>query len=150
MKDIQEIINRCEVIVSSNDKIEYLETINKLGKKVWNNVYDNNGTVAIQSDDLVVVNQANVRTLYRVKPLVQLDMFEPEYGIDDSPKDDTRIIQIILYFDEPEITEFKELAKIAMRAEFTDYTSKANLSDLFLFILKKHYDTKRISNGQTM
>lgn len=81
------------------------------------------------------------------------DLFEPSYGVDNSPKDDTRIIQIILYFDEPEIDEFKRLAKDAMRIEFTDYVQKGNLSDLFLKLLRKYYGNSKIegtSVGQGM
>lgn len=68
------------------------------------------------------------------------DLFEPEYGVDNSPPDNTRITQVILYFNSDDAVELKRLAKEAMKTEMPDrYLDIGNLSDLYLLILKKHY-----------
>lgn len=68
------------------------------------------------------------------------DVFEPEYGVDQSPADDTRITQVILYYDESDVVELKRLAKEAMKIEMPgEYLEKGNLSSLYLIILKKYY-----------
>ena len=68
------------------------------------------------------------------------DLFEPDYGVDQSPEDKTKITQVILYFDAPDAVELKELAKEAMKKEMTDrYLDQGNLSDLYLIMLRKYY-----------
>lgn len=67
------------------------------------------------------------------------DLMEPDYGNDNSPVDNTRITQVILYFDEPDAKLLKRLAKEVMKAEMPeDYIQNANLSNLYLLLLKKH------------
>jgi hypothetical protein len=69
------------------------------------------------------------------------DLFsEPDYGVDQSPQDDTRITQVILYFSEPDVAELKRLAKEALKKEMPlDYIENGNLSNLYLLLLRKHY-----------
>lgn len=83
------------------------------------------------------------------------DLMEPEYGEDQSPPDNTRITQVILYYDEPDVAKLKELAKAAMKVEMPDrFLDVGNLSDLYLLILKKYYgnqiNTQAPFNGQAM
>lgn len=76
------------------------------------------------------------------------DLLEPDYGIDNSPEQDIRITQVILYYDEHDAESLKELAKEAMKIEMPgEFINRGNLSDLYLLILKKHYGTK--NNMQT-
>lgn len=73
------------------------------------------------------------------------DFLEADYGVDNSPKDPTRITQIILYFDEPETEELKRLAKEAMKVEFpNDYIENGNLSMLYLKMLRRYYGKDNI------
>lgn len=75
-------------------------------------------------------------------------MFEPEYGVDQSPLDPTKITQIILYFDEPDTIELKRLAKEAMKVEFPEtFMKEANLSNLYLHLLKKYYGKNNIEGA---
>jgi hypothetical protein len=68
------------------------------------------------------------------------DLLEPDYGVDASPPDDTRITQVILYFNEDDARELKRIAKEAMKIEWPEsYTEHGNLSDLYLLLLKRHY-----------
>lgn len=82
------------------------------------------------------------------------DLLEPEYGEDQSPPDDTRITQVILYYDEADMQLLKQLAKVAMKKEMPgEYLEKGNLSELYLIILKKYYGNESIEvapdfNGQ--
>jgi len=65
------------------------------------------------------------------------DLLEPVYGVDQSPPDDTHIVQVLLYFSEEEAEEFKKLCKQRMKEVWpTSYTEKGNISDLLLKILK--------------
>lgn len=67
------------------------------------------------------------------------DIFEPDYGVDTSPPDDTRIVQVILYFNEADAAQVRALAKDAMKRMLPDsYIEKGNLSDLFLTLLKQY------------
>lgn len=68
------------------------------------------------------------------------DLLEPQYGVDQSPPDDTRITQVILYLNAPDAKRLKELAKEALKKEFPeDYMERGNISDLYLHLLEKHY-----------
>lgn len=73
------------------------------------------------------------------------DIFEPTYEENESPPDNTRITQVILYFDEQDAILVKQLAKEAMKIEMPeDYLEKGNISDLFLIMLKKYYGNQSI------
>lgn len=69
------------------------------------------------------------------------DIMEPDYGVDQSPPDDTRITQVILYFNQDEAEELKMLAKEIMKVEYPEtYITEGNLSGLYLKILRKYYN----------
>lgn len=69
-----------------------------------------------------------------------MELFEIDYGEDNSPKDETQITNTLLYFSEEELKEFKQLCKIGMKKEWPDnYKEKANISDLLLIALRKLY-----------
>jgi hypothetical protein len=71
---------------------------------------------------------------------MNLQLFEQDWGIDNSPLDDTQITTTLLYFSKEELKEFKKLCKTAMKKEFDiDYQTKGNLSDLLLKVLKENY-----------
>lgn len=71
---------------------------------------------------------------------MSLQLFEQDWGIDNSPLDTTQITTTLLYFDKEELKEFKRLCKIGMKAEFgNDYQQKANLTDFLLILLGKNY-----------
>tara|TARA_R110000803_G_scaffold23796_1_gene58053 strand:+ start:2893 stop:3111 length:219 start_codon:yes stop_codon:yes gene_type:complete len=71
-----------------------------------------------------------------------MKLFEDEWGIDDSPIDDTEITTTILYFSKEELKEFKALCKAGIKKEFNkEYNQKSNLSDFLIKILKDNYGT---------
>lgn len=53
--------------------------------------------------------------------------------------DGTNINQLILYYNDEEIKEFKQLVKTAMKKEYPEDFQKANASDLVLKILRERY-----------
>lgn len=65
------------------------------------------------------------------------DLLETDYGLDDSPKDDLHIVQVLLYFSETDADEFKKLCKERMKDVWPkDYVTKGNISDLLLNLLR--------------
>jgi hypothetical protein len=69
------------------------------------------------------------------------DLLKPNYGVDDSPEDNTRITQVILYLDEPDAKELKRLAKEAMKKLWPNsYDKEGNISILYLELLKRFND----------
>jgi len=71
---------------------------------------------------------------------MNLQLFEQDWGVDNSPLDDTQITTTLLYFSKDELKEFKKLCKTGMKKEFgADYQTKGNLSDLLLKVLKENY-----------
>jgi len=69
-----------------------------------------------------------------------MKLFEDEWGVDNSPVDDTEITTTILYFSKEELLDFKKLCKRGIRKEFgEDFQQKGNLSDLLLKILNEKY-----------
>lgn len=83
------------------------------------------------------------------------DIFDPDYGVDNSPPDGTDIFQFILYYSEEEMNEVKELMKIGIKKEFENPLEVGNASDLIKLLLKRNYgnvDIKTsneiISSGQ--
>jgi hypothetical protein len=70
-----------------------------------------------------------------------MKLFEDNWGIDNSPEDNTEITTTILYFSTEELKEFKRLCKLGIRFEYDeDYQQKGNLSDFLLKILKDKYE----------
>jgi hypothetical protein len=71
---------------------------------------------------------------------MNLQLFEQDWGVDNSPLDDTQITTTILYFSIDELKEFKELCKNGMKKEFpNNFKTNGNLSDLLLLMLRKNY-----------
>lgn len=70
-----------------------------------------------------------------------MTLFEDEWGVDNSPIDNTEITTTMLYFDVKELKLFKSLCKKGIKIEFgEEHQSKGNLSDLLLIILKQKYE----------
>lgn len=71
------------------------------------------------------------------------DIFE-QYSADESVNvpDQTNINQVIIYYDDQQLDDFKRLSKEAMRKEFPQDFQQQNLSTILLKILKKHYGTE--------
>ncbi len=68
-------------------------------------------------------------------------LFDQEYEQDNSPIDNTDIVQILLYFDQFEAKDFKFYCKELMKKEWPeDFIDKGNLSDLLIKILKREYE----------
>jgi hypothetical protein len=67
------------------------------------------------------------------------ELFEADYGIDNSAPDSTEITTTILYFSKEELKLFKQLCKKGMQKE-TLNLSTANISDFLLLILKQRYE----------
>jgi hypothetical protein len=71
---------------------------------------------------------------------MNLSLFEPDWGVDNSPLDQTEITTTILYFSKEELKEFKSLCKTAMKLEYPlVFQKEGNLSDLLLKILQEKY-----------
>jgi len=69
-----------------------------------------------------------------------MKLFEDDWGVDNSPIDNTEITTTMLYFSTEELKQFKALCKKGIKLEFNDeYQVKGNLSDLLLIILKEKY-----------
>lgn len=69
-----------------------------------------------------------------------MKLFADNWGVDNSPLDETEITTTILYFSTEELREFKKLCKAGIKKEFSeDYQQKGNLSDFLLLLLKRHY-----------
>jgi len=69
-----------------------------------------------------------------------MKLFEDNWGIDNSPLDETEITTTILYFSKEELKQFKKLCKVGIRKEYNeDYQQKGNLSDFLLKILNERY-----------
>jgi len=70
-----------------------------------------------------------------------MKLFETDWGVDNSPNDNTEITTTILYYSTDELNIFKSLCKKGIRIEFgDDYQEKGNFSDLILIILKEKYE----------
>jgi len=69
-----------------------------------------------------------------------MKLFEDDWGIDNSPIDETEITTTILYFSAQELRKFKKLCKVGIKIEFgEEYQQKGNLSDFLLKILNERY-----------
>lgn len=69
-----------------------------------------------------------------------MKLFEDEWGVDNSPIDNTEITMTILYFSSEESKLFKNLCKKGIKIEFPDnFQEKGNISDLLLILLKQKY-----------
>lgn len=70
-----------------------------------------------------------------------MKLFEDDWGVDNSPIDETEITTTILYFSPQELRQFKKLCKVGIKLEFGEqYQQKGNLSDFLLTILKQRYE----------
>jgi hypothetical protein len=66
-------------------------------------------------------------------------LFEDDWGVDNSPTDNTEITTTMLYFSNEELKQFKRLCKLAMKQEYGDQVfEKGNLSNLLLLILSRY------------
>lgn len=66
-------------------------------------------------------------------------LFEDDWGVDNSPTDNTEITTTMLYFSTEELKQFKRLCKLAMKQEYGDQVfEKGNLSNLLLLILSRY------------
>lgn len=73
-----------------------------------------------------------------------MKLFEDDWGVDQSPIDNTEITTTILYFSTDELREFKALCRNGIKKEFAeDFQQKGNLSDFLLLILNKHYGNNK-------
>lgn len=68
-------------------------------------------------------------------------LFEDDWGVDNSPVDNTEITTTILYFSKEELKEFKYLCKVGIKKQYgIAAQEKGNISDYLLSILKKEYE----------
>jgi hypothetical protein len=66
-------------------------------------------------------------------------LFEDDWGVDNSPPDNTEITTTMLYFSTDELKQFKRLCKLAMKQEYGEQVfEKGNLSNLLLLILSRY------------
>jgi hypothetical protein len=69
-----------------------------------------------------------------------IKLFEDDWGVDNSPTDNTEITTTILYFSEEELKLFKRLCKKGIQILYKEeYQQKGNLSDFLLHTLKENY-----------
>ena len=69
-----------------------------------------------------------------------MELFEQDWGVDNSPLEEKEITSTILYFSKEELATFKALCKKGMKVEWPDnYREKGNLPDLLLKILEQKY-----------
>ncbi len=68
-----------------------------------------------------------------------MKLFKDDWGVDNSPPDNTEITSTMLYFSTNELKDFKRLCKVAMKKEYGEQVfEKGNLSDLLLLILSRY------------
>lgn len=69
-----------------------------------------------------------------------MSLFQDDWGVDESPVDNTEITTTLLYFSKEELTKFKKLCREGMKVEFgNEFQEKGNVSDLLLTALNKLY-----------
>jgi hypothetical protein len=69
-----------------------------------------------------------------------MQLFEDDWGVDNSPPDNTEITTTILYFSKEELAKFKSLCKVGIKTMYgNDAQTKGNLSDFLLTILENNY-----------
>lgn len=69
-----------------------------------------------------------------------MQLFEHDWGVNNSEVDNTEITTTILYFSKEELQQFKKLCKVGIKNEFgMEYQQKGNLSDFLLKILNEKY-----------
>jgi hypothetical protein len=69
-----------------------------------------------------------------------MQLFETDWGVDNSPPDNTEITTTILYFSKEELAQFKKLCKTGIKREYgAEFQQKGNLSDFLLLILNQKY-----------
>lgn len=79
-----------------------------------------------------------------------MELFEQDYGKDNSPIDDTQIKQRILYFSKEEDLEFLKLCKKGIKQEFGPSSNeKGNISDFLLKKLRQLYGEQNNSKEET-
>lgn len=67
-------------------------------------------------------------------------LFEDDWGVDESPLDNTEITTMLLYFSTEQQQEFKELCKSGIKSMFgEDYQQKGNLPVFLLTLLREKY-----------
>jgi len=77
-----------------------------------------------------------------------MKLFEDDFGVDESPEDNTQITTTLLYFSEVELKEFKKGCKDAMRKMYgIDVVAKGNISDLLLNLLKNYNENTDIKEN---
>ena len=70
-----------------------------------------------------------------------MKLFEDDWGVDNSPQDNTEITTTLLYFSKDELKDFKKLCKAGIKKEFgQEFQQKGNLSDFLLILLRRHYE----------
>lgn len=78
-----------------------------------------------------------------------MKLFEDDWGVDQSEKDDTEITTTILYFSREELREVKKLCKVVMKkADPVNYAKTQNISDTFLTLLRKEVNGKNSTTSQ--
>jgi hypothetical protein len=82
-----------------------------------------------------------------------MQLFEDDWGVDNSPPDDTEITTTILYFSKEELQEFKQLCKVGIKKTLgSEANAKGNLSDFLINTLKNLYgniQTQETSDNAT-
>ncbi len=73
-------------------------------------------------------------------------LFEPDFGEDNSPQDDTEITTTILYYGQDELATFKRLCKLAMIRMHGHEMAKerGNISDAVLAALRNYVEPELI------
>jgi hypothetical protein len=84
---------------------------------------------------------------------IDMQLFEDDWGVDNSPPDNTEITTTILYFSKEELATFKALCKIGMKKTLGDEAqTKGNLSDFLINTLNQLYgnvQTKESADNTT-
>jgi len=72
---------------------------------------------------------------------IKMELFERDYGVDNSELDNTQITTMLLYFSTEEMSEFKRLCKIGIKKVFGEEAiNKGNITDFLIKELKEKYD----------
>jgi hypothetical protein len=73
---------------------------------------------------------------------LKMQLFEQEYGKDNSEKDETEITTMLLYFSKEQLLEFKKLCKIGMKKFYSEeeLLKSGNITDFLINQLRQKYE----------
>lgn len=73
-----------------------------------------------------------------------MELFEPDWGVNEDPIENVEITQVLLYYDRPDVKLFKKLCKEGIKDKFSDFINQGSISELLLILLKEKYGNESV------